>query len=46
MEQTVDRTGMPPTPIIPGFQDVARSAARKALGSMLPGGDTAAWDAT
>ena len=40
LEQTVDRTGMPPTPLIPGFQAVARSAGRKALGSMLPGGDT------
>ena len=42
VEQIVDRTGMPPTPINPGFQAVARSAGRNALGSMLPGGDTAA----
>jgi hypothetical protein len=38
----VDRIGMPPTPIIPGFQTVARSAGRKVLGSMLLGGDTTA----
>jgi hypothetical protein len=41
MEQTVDRTEMPPTPIIPGFQVVARSAGRKA--PMSPGGEIAAW---
>src|SRR5262249_13420430 len=44
VEQIVDRTGMPPTPIIPGFQAVARSADRKALGSMLPGGETVVWE--
>ena len=43
MEQTVDRTGIPPTPLIPGFHTVARSAGRKALGSMLLGGDTTMW---
>ena len=30
VEQTVVRTGMPPTPIIPGFQSVDRSADRNA----------------
>ena len=35
-------TGMPPTPIMPGFQVVARSAGRNALESMLPAGDTTA----
>ena len=41
--QTVDRTGMPPAPIIPGFQAVARSAGRMALGSTLRGDDVGAW---
>src|SRR5258705_9120928 len=40
--QTVGLAGMPPTPIIPGFQVVARSGGRKALGSMLLGGDATA----
>src|SRR5229473_2939073 len=42
VEQTVDRMGMPPTAIIPGFHTVARSAGRKMLGSPLSGGDTGA----
>src|SRR5262245_36671668 len=30
VEQTMDRGGMPPTPIIPGFQSVDRSTERNA----------------
>ena|SRR5258706_4860944 len=37
--QTVERTGIPPTAIIPGFQIVARSAGRKPFKAIAEVGD-------
>jgi hypothetical protein len=37
--QIVERVGMPPTAIIPGFQVVARSAGRKPLDALTEVGD-------